>query len=83
MVTGLPRMRSCSVFSLWQDLVGAAVGVHCVLMEEDVHALLEICVHECSRGGVACCRNWCEAGHVLTELGDEVRWIHWVGCQSE
>jgi hypothetical protein len=52
--------------------------------EEDVGAHLEILVHEYSRGGVAICRNWsdCEAGHVLAELGDEKRWIHWVCTRS-
>jgi hypothetical protein len=52
--------------------------VRCVLIEEDVGALLEVAVHECSRGAVASCCNWSEAGHVLVELGDEKRWIHWV-----
>jgi hypothetical protein len=46
-----------------------------------VGAPLEITVHECRRGGVACCRDWSEAGHVLAELGDEMRWIHWFGGQ--
>jgi hypothetical protein len=67
--------------SPWQDLVGAALGglqspARCFLAKEDVYALLEAAVHECSRGGVVCCQNWSEAGHVLAELGDEVRWIH-------
>jgi hypothetical protein len=52
-------------------------------MEEDVVILLEVVVHECSRGGVACCPNWSEAGHVLAELSDEMRWIHWVGGWSQ
>jgi hypothetical protein len=47
-----------------------------------VGAPLEIAVHECRRGGVACCRNWSEAGHVLVELGDEMRWIQWFSSQS-
>jgi hypothetical protein len=44
-------------------------------MEEDVCALLEVTVQECSRGGMACRWNWPEADHVLVELGDEVQWI--------
>jgi hypothetical protein len=44
--------------------------------------LLEVIVHECSRGGVVSCWNWSEEGHVLVELGDEMRWIHWVGIRS-
>jgi hypothetical protein len=32
-------------------------------------ALLEVIVHECSRGGMASCQNWSEVGHVLAELG--------------
>jgi hypothetical protein len=60
----------------------AAVGglqspARCVLTEKDVHTLLEVAVHECRWGGAACCRNWSDAGHVLAELGDEVR------CQSQ
>jgi hypothetical protein len=47
-----------------------------------VCALLEVAVNEGSRGGMASCRNWSEAGHVLAKLGDEVCWIHWVGCQE-
>jgi hypothetical protein len=47
-----------------------------------VGALLEVAVNECSREGVAGCRNWSEAGHMLAELGDEKHWIHWVGTQS-
>jgi hypothetical protein len=71
----------------WQDLVGAAVGglqssACCIPTEEDVGALLEVAVHECSRGGVTCCWNWSEAGHVVEELGDEMRWVHWVGSRS-
>jgi hypothetical protein len=69
-------------------MVRAAVGglqspARCVLTEEDVGALIEVAVYECSRGDVACCRYWTEAGHVLAELGDEMRWIHWVGRQSQ
>jgi hypothetical protein len=45
-------------------------------------ALLKVLVRECSRGGVASCRNWSEASHVLAELGDEKCWIHWVGTRS-
>jgi hypothetical protein len=52
-------------------------------MEEDVFAFLEVAVHEYSGGGVTCYRNWSQAGHVLMELGDEVRWIEWVGCWSQ
>jgi hypothetical protein len=52
-------------------------------MEEDVCALLEVTVHKCSQGGVACSRNWSEEGHVLVELGDEVHWIHWFDYQSQ
>jgi hypothetical protein len=42
--------------------VGAAVeGLQSLaswaLLEEDVSALLEAAVHECSRGGVTCCRS--------------------------
>jgi hypothetical protein len=86
-VTGLPRTRTCSVFSLWQDVVGVAVWglqcpVRCILMEEDMRTLVEVLVVECSGEGVACCRNWSEAGHVLAELGNEVRWFHWVGCRT-
>jgi hypothetical protein len=39
-------------------------------------------VHECSRGGVACCRNWSEAGNVLADLGDEICWILWFGSRG-
>jgi hypothetical protein len=52
-------------------------------MEEGVRKLLEVVVHECGQGGVACCQNWSEAVHVLAELGDKVRWFNWVGCQSQ
>jgi hypothetical protein len=52
-------------------------------MEEDMYTLLEVAVHECSRGDMACCRDWSEAGHMLAELGDEVRWMYWVGGQSQ
>jgi hypothetical protein len=67
--------------------VGPAIGGHLhsagyVLPEEDVRALIEVAVHACSQGGMACCRNRSEAGHMLAELGDEVRWIHWVGSRS-
>jgi hypothetical protein len=44
-------------------------------MAEDVRALLEVAVHECNWRGVACCRNWSEAGHVLAQLNDEMRRI--------
>jgi hypothetical protein len=54
----------------------------CVLTEEDVLAFLEVTVHKYSQGGVACCWNWSEVGHVLAELGNQVRWIHWVGYWS-
>jgi hypothetical protein len=50
-------------------------------MEEDVGELLEVAVHECSRGGMMYCQNWSEAGHMLEELGDEMRWIHWFSSQ--
>jgi hypothetical protein len=50
----------------------------CVLMEEDVCAFLEVAVHECSRGDMACRRDWSQA-----ELGDQVRWIHRAGCRSQ
>jgi hypothetical protein len=46
-------------------------------------ALLELAVHECSRGGMTCCRNWSGAGHVPAELGDEERWVPWVGGRGE
>jgi hypothetical protein len=46
-------------------------------------ALLEIAVQECSGEGVACCRNLYEAGHMLAERRDEVRWICWVGGRSQ
>jgi hypothetical protein len=42
---------------------------HFILTEEDMSAFLESAVCECSWGGVAGCRNWSEAGHVLAELG--------------
>jgi hypothetical protein len=48
-----------------------------------MHAFVEVTVYECSQRGVTCHLNWSEAGHVLVELGDEVGWIHWVGCQSQ
>jgi hypothetical protein len=69
--------------SPWQDLLGATVGgiqcsARCVLPEENMHALLEVAVHECIWGGMACCRNRFEVGHMLAELSDEVHWIHWV-----
>jgi hypothetical protein len=78
---------SCIVFSLHDNLVGAAVrrlqsSACCVLMVEDVGALPEVAMHECSQGGVACCWNCSEAGHVLEELSDEMRWVHWVGSRS-
>jgi hypothetical protein len=75
-----------SSFSV-MDLVVAAVEVfqspaRCVLSEEDVRAFLEVAVHEYSRVGVARCRNWSEAD-VRARLGDEVHWIHRVGCWSQ
>jgi hypothetical protein len=89
MVTGLRRTRSRSVFSLryrtwYRPLKGGGLQsqTRCVLTEEDVGALLEVAVHECSRGGVACCRNWSVTGHVLAELGDEMHWIHCVDRRS-
>jgi hypothetical protein len=39
-------------------------------------------LHEYSQGGVAGCWNWSEAGHVLAELGDEIRYIYWIGTRS-
>jgi hypothetical protein len=42
------------------------------MTEEEVRTLLEVAVHECNRGVVACCQNWSEAGHVLAELDDKV-----------
>jgi hypothetical protein len=58
------------------------VAVPSVLMQENVDALLEVAVQECSRGGMACCRNWFEAGHLLAELGGEMRWVHWFSIRS-
>jgi hypothetical protein len=52
---------------------GRQIPACCFLTEEDVRGLLAAAVHECSWGGVVCCWNWFEAGHVLAELGDEVR----------
>jgi hypothetical protein len=52
-------------------------------MEENVRAFLDIIVHECSWGDLACCRNLSEAGYMLAELGDWVRWFHWTGCQTQ
>jgi hypothetical protein len=49
---------------------------------EDMVAYREVLVYECSRGGMVSCRNWSEPGHVLAELGDEKRWVHWVGTRS-
>jgi hypothetical protein len=49
---------------------------------EGMGAFLAVAVHECSQGGVACCWNWSEAGHMLAELGDEMSWIHWFGSLS-
>jgi hypothetical protein len=51
-------------------------------MEEHVDALLKVAVHKSSQGGMVRCQNWSEVGHVLMELGDEMRWIHWFGSQS-
>jgi hypothetical protein len=45
-------------------------------------APLEVAVHERRRGGAACGRNWSDVGHVLAELGDEMRWIHCYGSRS-
>jgi hypothetical protein len=45
-------------------------------------ALLEIAMHESRRGGMACCQNRTEVDHMLAELSDEVRRIHWVGSRS-
>jgi hypothetical protein len=61
---------------------GLQCSASCFLLEEDVHALLKVAVHKCNRGGVACCRNRSEVGHMLAELGDEVCRIHWVGSRS-
>jgi hypothetical protein len=47
-----------------------------------VGALLEVLANECSREGMASCRNGSEAGRVLAELGDEKHWIDWVGTRS-
>jgi hypothetical protein len=30
-----------------------------------------------------CWRNWSEAGLMLAELGDEMRWFHGVGGRSQ
>jgi hypothetical protein len=40
-----------------------------------VRALLEVAVQECSW-------DQSEAGHMQAELGDEVRWIRWIGSRS-
>jgi hypothetical protein len=37
-----------------------------------VCSFLEVVVHECRQGGVACCWNWSEAGHVLAEFCEHV-----------
>jgi hypothetical protein len=70
------------------DLVGAAVrGLQspacCVLTEKDMRAVMEVLVHECGWGGVARCRNWSEAGRMLTSLCYEVLWFYWVGCRGQ
>jgi hypothetical protein len=62
--------------------MGTQGPARCALTEEDVGALLEVAAHECSWGGVASCRNLSDAFHVLAELGDEKRWIHWFGIRS-
>ena len=45
-------------------------------------ALVEVALYKCRQGGVVCCWDWSEAGHVLEELSDEVHWIHRVGSWS-
>jgi hypothetical protein len=45
-------------------------------MEKDVLAVVEVLVHECGWGGMAHCRNWSEASHVLAQLCDGVHWFY-------
>jgi hypothetical protein len=84
-VTGLLRTSSCSV-SMTGPGRGRCRGLQgrarCVLAKEHMGALLEAAVHECSRGGVLGCWNWSEAGHVLAEVSDEKRCVHWVGTRG-
>jgi hypothetical protein len=86
-VTGLPRTRSCSVFSFREDMIGEAVrglqsSACCVLTEKDKRAVTEVLVHECGRGGAVRCRNWSEAGHMTAQLCHEMCWFHWVRCSG-
>jgi hypothetical protein len=71
-----------------QDLVWATVRrlqspALYVLMEEDMCAVVKILGYECSRTGVACCRNWSEASHMLAQLCDEVCCFHWLCGRSQ
>jgi hypothetical protein len=63
--------------------VGCCKGVQCtagcILSQKDVCRILEILVNECSRRGVARCRDWAEALHMPAQLVDEVRWLHGAG----
>jgi hypothetical protein len=43
-----------------------------------VHATVKVLVYECCWADMVCSRNWPQADHVLAELRDEVRWLHWV-----
>jgi hypothetical protein len=58
-MTGLPRTRSCSVFS-FRDTTGRG---RCKGVPEPgaLCAVVEVHVHGCTWTGVACCRNWSEA----------------------
>jgi hypothetical protein len=51
-------------------------------MQENVGVLLKATMQKFRRGGMPCCQNWFEAGHVLAELGDEMHWIHWFSSWS-
>jgi hypothetical protein len=48
-----------------------------------VCAVGEILVYEGTWVGVACRWNWPQAGHVLAQLCDEVRWFHWVCVKGQ
>ena len=67
-----------------QDLVRATVGRfqgarYCILPEEDMGRVCQVLVDKDSRRGVTCRWDWPQLLEVASELGNEIRWIPFVG----
>jgi hypothetical protein len=46
-------------------------------------AVMVVLVHDCGWGGVVRCGKLYEAGHMMAQLCDKVRWFHWVRCRGQ